>query len=164
MADAPLAKVKVALIGCGYVARKHAAALQRIAGAEIVGAYDSDGRSLAAFGAQQAIPVFASVEELMDVANPDMLSILTPSGVHARNILELVRYRKHLVVEKPLALKLDDIDEIFAACNTHGVKLFVVQQNRFNPPVRRLKRALEQGRFGKLVLGTVRVRWCRTQA
>ena len=63
-----------------------------------------------------------------------------------------------------MALKLDDIDEIFAACNTHGVKLFVVQQNRFNPPVRRLKRALEQGRFGKLVLGTVRVRWCRTQA
>ena len=50
------------------------------------------------------------------------------------------------------------------ACDKHGVKLFVVKQNRFNVPVVQLRKALDQGRFGKLIMGTVRVRWCRPQA
>jgi predicted dehydrogenase len=62
-----------------------------------------------------------------------------------------------------MALKLDDADAMVQACDKAGAKLFVVKQNRFNIPVVKLREALEQGRFGKLVLGTVRVRWCRTQ-
>ena len=75
----------------------------------------------------------------------------------------LARHRKHIVVEKPMALTLDDADEMIRACDQHGVRLFVVKQNRFNVPVVKLREALDAGRFGKLVLGTVRVRWCRRQ-
>src|SRR5690606_31720439 len=73
-------------------------------------------------------------------------------------------YGKHIIVEKPMALTLDGADAMIRACDLHGVRLFVVKQNRFNLPVRKLREALEKNRFGKLVLGTVRVRWCRTQA
>ena len=63
-----------------------------------------------------------------------------------------------------MALTLDDADRMIEACDANNIKLFVVKQNRFNVPVIELRKALEQGRFGKLIMGTVRVRWCRPQA
>ena len=93
----------------------------------------------------------------------DVVSILTESGAHAQNAIDLACYGKHILVEKPMSLTLEDADRMITACDIAGVRLFVVKQNRFNYPVVKLKEALEAGRFGKLVLGTVRVRWCRTQ-
>ena len=107
-------KIKIAFIGCGYVARKHVTALQRLENAELVGAYDCEPSGLTAFGEKYSIPTFSTVEALIEKTNPDLLSILTPSGIHAQNILELIRYKKHFVVEKPLALTLDDTDKILA--------------------------------------------------
>jgi predicted dehydrogenase len=92
-----------------------------------------------------------------------VVNVLTPSGLHAQNVLAIVEYKKHIVVEKPMALTLDDADEMIDKCNRHGMKLFVVKQNRYNLPVMKLREAIEEGRFGKLVLGSVRVRWCRRQ-
>ena len=63
-----------------------------------------------------------------------------------------------------MALRLDDADAMIEACDAAGVKLFVVKQNRFNVPVVKAREALDAGRFGRLVLGTVRVRWCRDQS
>ena len=93
----------------------------------------------------------------------DAVAVLTPSGLHAENVIQLAPCIKNIIVEKPMALSLDDADKMFAACDVNGSRLFVVKQNRFNLPVRQARLALEQGRFGKLVLGTVRVRWCRDQ-
>jgi predicted dehydrogenase len=76
----------------------------------------------------------------------------------------MAAYGKHIVVEKPMALTLPDADAMIRACDAARVKLFVVKQNRYNLPVQKLRAAVEEGRFGKLVLATVRVRWCRTQA
>jgi predicted dehydrogenase len=94
----------------------------------------------------------------------DAVAILTESGNHARNALELAPYKKHLIIEKPMALTLDDADAMIRACDQNEIKMFVIKQNRFNVPVVKLREALEAGRFGKLVMGTVRVRWCRTQS
>jgi len=103
------------------------------------------------------------MHDMMRSVETDAVVVLTESGYHAKHVTELARYGKHIVVEKPMALTLDDADNMIRACDEAGVKLFVVKQNRFNVPVVKLREALEQGRFGKLVLGTVRVRWCRTQ-
>lgn len=94
----------------------------------------------------------------------DIISVLTPSGMHADHAVQLSRFEKHLVIEKPMALTLEDADKMIAACDQAGTKLFIVKQNRFNKPVVKLKQALDEGRFGKLVMGTVRVRWCRDQS
>jgi predicted dehydrogenase len=79
-------------------------------------------------------------------------------------VTALARHGKHIVVEKPMALSLTDADRMIAACDAARIKLFVVKQNRLNVPVVKLREALEAGRFGKLVMGSVRVRWCRDQS
>ena len=152
-------KIRFGLIGCGSVARKHAIAISRLNNAEIVCAYDINSHAAKAFSEKYSIPVYSDVEKMIDERDPHVLTILTPSGIHAENILELVHFKKHFVVEKPLALRLDQIDRILEECDKIGSKIFVVQQNRFNPPIQKLKEALDKGRFGKLVIGTVRVRW-----
>src|SRR5262249_55605774 len=104
---------------------------------------------------------FAMLEKMGDEI--DVVSILTPSGLHAQHTVDLAPFGKHIVVEKPMALTLADADRMIAACDASGSRLFVVKQNRYNQPVKKLRQAVEAGRFGKMVLGTVRVRWCRTQ-
>ena len=157
-------KVRFAFIGCGAIANKHVIALHRLDNAEVVAVFDVDERVAKAFEEKYRIPAFTSVEKMIDQTHPHVLNILTPSGIHAANILELTRFNRHFVVEKPLALRLDQIDEILEKCDEKGLKIFVVNQNRFNPPIQMLKEALKKGRFGKLVVGTVRVRWSRDQA
>lgn len=157
-------KIRFALIGCGAIAHKHIVAINRLNDAEVAGAYDIDLQTAKAFCEKYSVPAFTDIEELIKKTDPHVLTILTPSGVHAENILELIQFNRHFVVEKPLALRLDHIDKILEECDKKGLKVFVVQQNRFNPPIQRLKEALERGWFGKLALGTVRVRWCRDQA
>jgi predicted dehydrogenase len=93
----------------------------------------------------------------------DVVTILTQSGDHSARVRDLLPYSKHIVVEKPLALRLEDADAVIRGCDAAGVKLFIVQQNRRNRPIQALRRAIEERRFGRLVLGTVRVRWCRRQ-
>lgn len=156
-------KIKFALIGCGAIANKHMTAIRRLENAEVVGAYDIDSHASKLYGEKYLIPTFTDVEEMIEKTDPNVLNILTPSGSHAENILELTRFNRHFVVEKPLALRLDQIEKILGECDKKGINIFVVQQNRFNPPIRKLKEMLDKGRFGKLVLGTVRVRWCREQ-
>ena len=90
--------------------------------------------------------------------------MLTPSGMHPRHAIAVAKAGKHVIVEKPMALRLEDADAMIRACDEAGVKLFVVKQNRFNVPVVKAREALDAGRFGRLVLGTVRVRWCRDQS
>lgn len=159
--------VRFALVGCGNISKKHVQAIQHgLEGAEMVAVCDKIRERADVYGLKYNIPAFNTVHEMMNAVGDriDIVSILTPSGLHVHNVLEMVRYGKPLVVEKPVALKLEEADQIIHACDRHGVKIFVVHQNRYNLPVIKAREALEQGRFGKLVLGTVRLRWKRDQA
>jgi predicted dehydrogenase len=157
-----------ALIGCGRIAARHAELLAggKIEGARLVAVCDVNAARAKEFGQRHRVPHFVSAEELMAAAGPAVgaFIIATPSGSHAPVCLDLVRHGRHIVVEKPIALTLADADAMIAACDRAGVRLFVVKQNRYNVPVVKLREAVEAGRFGRLVLGTVRVRWCRRQA
>ncbi|MFL9924601.1 Gfo/Idh/MocA family oxidoreductase [Herbaspirillum lusitanum] len=158
--------LKFALVGCGRIAKRHSEllGLKQIYGAELAAVCDIDLPKAQKIGEQFSVPYFADMHEMMRSADIDVVVVLTESGSHAKHVVQLAQYRKHIVVEKPMALTLDDADAMIQACDFAGVKLFVVKQNRFNVPVVKLREALEQGRFGKISLGTVRVRWCRTQS
>jgi UDP-N-acetyl-2-amino-2-deoxyglucuronate dehydrogenase len=158
-------KLRFAIIGCGRIAQRHAALLgtNQITGAVLVAVCDlveSRSRDLAE---TYSVPAYTDMHNLMREIDPDVVVVLTESGLHAKHVIELSVYGKHIIVEKPLALRLDDADAMIEACDTAGIKLFLVKQNRFNVPIVQLRKALEAGRFGKLVMGTVRVRWCRPQ-
>ncbi|MDA3968333.1 Gfo/Idh/MocA family protein [Helicobacter ibis] len=155
----------VALLGCGRIAVRHAELLSKgeISGARLVCVCDIDENRAKSFGEKYKVPYFTSLESMMDSHYNyiDIISILTPSGLHAKNTLEVAPYKKHIIVEKPMALTLDDADKMIEACDKYGIRLFVVKQNRYNLPVQKLREALESGRFGRLVMGSIRVRWCR---
>jgi predicted dehydrogenase len=159
--------LRVALLGCGRIAKRHAQLLGDgvITGAKLAAVADIAYPRAEAVGQQFRVPSFSSLEAMLDRAGAgiDVVSILTPSGLHAEHAVTVAGYGKHVISEKPMALTLESADRMIRACDEAGVRLFVVKQNRFNVPVQRLRRALQEGRFGKLVLGTVRVRWCRTQ-
>jgi len=161
-----MSTLRFGLVGCGSIARKHAHVLhQYLDDAEIGGFVDVSPDRAQEFSKKYGAPAFATVDEMMRTLGDriDILSVLTPSGAHCENVLDLVKYGRPLVVEKPLALRLDDADRMIEACDAHGVKLFVVHQNRYNPPIVKAREALELGRFGKLVMGSVRLRWMRDQ-
>ncbi len=155
---------RFAILGCGRIAPRHADCLARIEKAELVAAADSDTQRATQFGERYSVPTFSSSRELLNWGNFDVVSICTPSGLHCENALEFLRAGKHVVVEKPMALSLQDAELMIKVAAQNDRKLFVVKQNRYNPPVMALRKALQQERFGKLTLGTVRVRWSRNQS
>jgi len=107
---------------------------------------------------------YTDLSDMVRTELPDLVAVCTPSGAHAAITLDLVRLGvANVVVEKPMALTVSDADAMVAACEEAGARLFVVKQNRYNRPVVKLREAVDSGRFGKLVLGAVRVRWCRRQ-
>ena len=157
--------LKIALVGCGRIAKRHSDLLGGglISGARLAAVCDIVPAKAKALGEKFGVPYYTDMLEMMAKTPVDVVSVLTESGNHAKHVVALAKFKKHIVVEKPMALTLDDADAMIKACADAGVKLFVVKQNRFNVPVVKLRQALEAGRFGKLVLGTVRVRWCREQ-
>jgi len=160
-------KLRFGIIGCGKIAKKHVHVIQNyLEHAEITGFCDILENRAKEFAEKLSVPAFTSAKEMMNAVGDkiDIVSILTPSGCHARNVYEMVEYGKPLVIEKPIALKLEEADEIIEACSSRDIKIFVVHQNRYNLPVIKARDAKEKGRFGKLVMGTVRLRWKRDQA
>lgn len=155
----------VALLGCGRIAKRHADLLsnKEIDGAKLVAVCDVQEERAKAFSEKYKIPYFTDLKAMMKECGEQIhiVSILTPSGMHAQNTLEVAPYQKHIIVEKPMALTLEDADKMIQVCKENNIRLFVVKQNRYNLPVQKLREALEAGRFGKLVMGSVRVRWCR---
>ena len=158
--------LRVGLIGCGRIAKRHAELLghNQVEGAILSAVCDIDLSRAQTLGKQFSVPSYDCMDKMMSQTDIDIAVVLTPSGHHAQNVIQLAKYGKHIMVEKPMALTLDDADAMIAACDAHHCKLFVIKQNRFNLPVIKLREALDEGRFGKLVMGTVRVRWARHQA
>lgn len=158
--------LKFALVGCGRIAKRHAELLGsgQIENARLVAVCDIVPEKANLIGEQFSVPWFTDMHLMMSECDVDVVVILTESGRHAEHVIAMAGYGKHIVVEKPMALTLTDADAMIETCEKAGIRLFVVKQNRFNVPVRKLREALDAGRFGKLVMGTVRVRWCRPQA
>ena len=157
--------LKFALVGCGRIAQRHAELLGKghIEGATLISVCDLDLCRAKELAERYGVTAYSDMHAMMRNETIDAVVVLTESGNHPSHVIDLAPYRKHIVVEKPMALRLADADRMIETCDQYAIKLFVIKQNRFNLPILRLRQALEQGRFGKLVLGSVRVRWCRTQ-
>ncbi|HOX43468.1 MAG TPA: Gfo/Idh/MocA family oxidoreductase [Myxococcota bacterium] len=153
----------IAIVGCGRISPRHLDVIKEIPELKLVGVCDIKRERAEVRAKATGAPAFTDAVEMVKNLKPDLVSVLVESGAHCRVACEVIPYTKNLIVEKPMALTLDDADRLIDTCEHSGVRLFVVKQNRYNKPVVKLRRALEAGRFGKIALGTVRVRWCRTQ-
>jgi UDP-N-acetyl-2-amino-2-deoxyglucuronate dehydrogenase len=162
-APAPGGDIRVALLGCGRISRNHLEAIARVDGLRLVSVADTDRPRADAVGAEQGVAAFASLEEMLAAVPSDLVTICTPSGLHPQHGIVAARHGRNVLTEKPMAISLEAADQLVQACDAAGVQLFVVKQNRLNPPIQLLKRAVDKGRFGRLYMANVTVRWTRPQ-
>jgi len=158
--------IKFGVVDCGRIAKRHLDLLGggQIEGAELVAICDNVPERLSAAKARHNVAAYDNLDAMLADPEVEVVVVLTPSGMHAEHAIAAANAGKHVLVEKPMALRLDDADAMISACDRARVKLFVVKQNRLNVPVVKAREALDGGRFGRLVLGTVRVRWRRDQS
>ena len=109
------------------------------------------------YGKVRDVPWFVYVDRMVRDTKPDLISILTPSGCHVGHVVKLARYGIPMLVEKPLALTLKEIDVIEETCKSYNVRVGEVKQNRYNVAVQHLKDALYSGKLGTPHMASVRV-------
>jgi UDP-N-acetyl-2-amino-2-deoxyglucuronate dehydrogenase len=158
-------KVRFAIIGCGRISYRHIEAIQSNESAELVALCDLNLERAEERNEGVGVPIYRNYHEMLREQQIDVVNIMTPSGMHAEHAIEIIElYKKHVVIEKPMALKVSDGLMLIECAERHGVRLFVVHQNRFNKAVQKVKSGIENDLFGRIVLGTVRIRWSRGQA
>jgi predicted dehydrogenase len=157
------AKLGLAIIGTGTVAERHVAAMKELDGAGLVAVYDADGDRCRAFADTYGGRPEDSLEALLARGDVDIVTIATPSGLHAEVAVPAARAGKHVICEKPLETTVEKVDQIISACAQNNVLLSAVFQSRFGDSVGRIRDALDRGRFGRLVLASAQVRWYRSR-
>lgn len=155
-------KVHFGLIGCGMIANFHAAAIGQIEEAEVVGVFDAYRPGAEKFAAEHSVRVFDTMEELLASPDIDAVSICTPSGLHTEQAIKTMNAGKHLVVEKPMSLTLEDADRLIEAARVNGVKTCVISQFRFSEAVQEVRRAIDEGAFGTIVSGSLQMKYFRS--
>ena len=154
---------RVALVGCGRISKNHLEAIDQIDGLELVAVCDTDPERAERVGTDWKVKHFTSYEKMLKETKADVVTIATPSGLHAEQGVAAAQAGKHVVMEKPMAISLTGADALVHACDKAEVQLFVVKQNRLNPPVQLLKRAVDRNRFGRIYMASCTVHWARPQ-
>ena len=158
-------RIKIAVVGCGRIAPRHFEAIAEHGGrAELVGVCDTDPVALQAAMRATGAPGYPDLARLLADCAMDVVVLATPSGSHAEEALACAAAGKHVIAEKPMATRWEDARKMVQIFDQAGAKLFVVKQNRRNPTLQLVKRAMEKKRFGRIYLVTLNVLWNRPQS
>lgn len=160
MASAPL---RFGIIGAGMIAEFHARAIAAMADAELVAVQARRGEAAEAFAQRHGCTAFGDLDAFLRHDPLDIVTICTPSGAHLEPTLAAAAAGKHVICEKPLEVTAARVDEMIAACQQAGVILAGIFPRRFNRSTELLKAAVDEGRFGTIVMADAYVKWWRTQ-
>lgn len=156
-------KIKFAVVGCGHIGKRHAEMIDRNDESELVALIDIKPESTLGIE-KYNVPFFRSIEDFF-AANIecDVVNIASPNGFHAEQSLMCLQQKKHIVVEKPMALsKLDAEKVIFKALHAHK-HVFAVMQNRYSPPSVWIKELIESGKLGRIFMVQLNCYWNRDE-
>lgn len=156
--------MKYALIGCGRISPNHIAAAQNnklniTAICDIVP--DNMQDKMLKFKLSDMVKQYTDYKEMIDEAKPELVAVCTESGKHAEIALYCIEHGCNCIIEKPIALSIQDADAIINAAIKHHVKVSACHQNRFNRSVQIIREAVDMHRFGRMFYGTAHIRWCR---
>lgn len=159
--------MRYALIGCSRISVNHIKAAKDN-GLEIVAISDLYREKMSELLERHNlnsddVKQYDNYKIMLEEVKPDLVSIATGSGAHAKIALDCIERGVHTIIEKPMAMSISDADAIISAAKKNNVKVTVCHQNRFNPSVQKVHQALEAGRFGKLSHGSIHVRWNRNK-
>jgi predicted dehydrogenase len=151
------------IIGTGMISGFHYKAISEIPGCAVTACMDSVPERARDFAERHGCAGYGELGKFLAHPGLDIVTICTPSGTHLEAALAAAKAGKHLIIEKPIEVSLPRIDKIIEACDKNGVSLSGVFMSRYHEAVREIKRALEEGRFGKLTLGGAYIKWWRSQ-
>lgn len=159
--------LRYAIIGCGRISPNHLMAakennLNIVALCDLIP--DSMVDKITKCGLPNDIKQYTDYKQMLEEENLDLVAIATESGKHAAIALDCIEKGVNVIIEKPLALSLEDADAIISNAEKKGIKVCACHQNRFNKSIQKIREALEQGRFGRLFHGAAHVRWNRGRA
>lgn len=155
-------KIKFAVIGCGHIGKRHAEMIMRNKESLLVGLVDIKPASALSLESFKDVPLYGSIDELLEhQPDVDVINIATPNGYHAEQALQCLEARKHVVIEKPMALTKNDAEKvIFKALHVQR-QVFAVMQNRYSPPSVWIKEMIDNGVLGKVFMVQLNCYWNR---
>ena len=141
-----MTKINFALIGCGRIAHRHAENILKFA--NLLAVCDSEKHKADEFAEQYQCQAYYTIEELLKAQEEvNIVSICTPNGLHAQHSILALNYGKHVLCEKPMAINVHDCGEMIKTAEKNNKRLFVIKQNRFNPPVAAVKSLIENNQI-----------------
>ncbi len=156
------ATVDFALVGCGRVGHRYLEVFDgEVRGGRLAEVCDVVPERAEEFASRSGARAWTDMERLLAESGAHCVCFATPSGAHADHIEKALMQGRHVVVEKPFTMRMEDARRLTALAAEQGRMLAVMMQNRYNPAMRKVKETMDSGRFGRPVLGTVRVRWSR---
>jgi len=156
--------MKFGIVGSGMIAGTHAKAIRAMPGCTLHSVFNHRPEGAAKFADQFGIRAYHNMDAFLTDSEIDIVTVCTPSGAHLDPALAAIRAGKHVIVEKPLEVTLERVDELIAAAQKQGVTLASVLNRRFNPAMDAFKKAVDQGRFGQITSASCDVKWFRDQA
>ncbi len=159
-----MTKVKTGIIGCGKVGHLHAVALSSVSESEFVAVCGTDTERTGRFASQYGVEAYTDVREMLEKSGVQAVCICTPHPLHAQHAVLAAGVGVHVLVEKPLASSLRDCDLILEAAKAANVKVGTISQRRFYKPCQRIRKAIDDGKIGRPVLGTVTMYSWRDEA
>ena len=159
-----MGELRFDILGCGAAVQYHAAAIRATEGAELICACGSTAESTERFSKEQGCRIAASVREVLPDPELDVITLCTPSGLHAEETLAVFEAGKHLLIEKPIAIRPQDADHILAVAESSGRTMGVISQMRFSDAAQEIRAAIQMGVLGKLVSAALTMRYEQSQA
>ncbi len=158
-------RLRLGLVGCGRISKRHFEAInQNKKEIELAAICDIDDNARNSAKQKLAVPSFSSMQAMIDSEKLDIISLCTPSGLHAEQTIMAAKNGLHVITEKPMATRWKDGVKMVQECEKNNVQLFVVKQNRYNSTLQLLKTALEKDSFGKIHMVHINVFWTRSQS
>ena len=152
------------IIGAGLIADFHARAIKSLANARLAGICGTNSAKVKALAEKYGCRSFPGYAEMLRSGEIDIVTIATPSGAHMEPAIEAARYGKHVLCEKPLEISLERIDKMIEAHKLAGTSLGGIFNYRFNDNLKHLRKAVSDGRFGKITYASVHVPWWRNES
>lgn len=156
-------KIGIGIIGCGAVSKLHIDSFKEIDEIEIKAVSDIIPDNAFETGRMLGVDFYHNYRELLGRADISIVSICTPSGLHEQIAVDAAKAKKHIIVEKPLEITVDKIDHMIHTCQENGVKMACIFNNRYREGNIFTKKAIEGGRFGRLINVNACIRWYRKQ-
>ena len=156
--------IGIGIVGCGIIANLHAHAIRAAGDLLLVGACSRSDASAEAFCTRQNIRKFESYEKMLESPEIDAVSLCTPSGDHCAQILQALEAGKHVVVEKPMCITLEECDRVIRKAEETGLTVCVISQHRFSDGIQEIRRAIAAGELGKIHSAQLTMHYFRPQS